>query len=41
MKVIAGRSDGFIVEQDAADKYIRAHRKKISGGPFMRPGIHP
>jgi polar amino acid transport system substrate-binding protein len=28
MKVISKRSDGFIVEQDAADKYIRAHRLK-------------
>lgn len=28
MKVVAGRSDGFIVEQDAADKYIRENKMK-------------
>lgn len=28
LKVTAGRSDGFIVEQDAADKYIREHKLK-------------
>ncbi len=28
MKVLAKRSDGFIVEQDAADQYIRTHRLK-------------